>query len=44
MILPEQNAPEAAVVGGVEVIGVRDLPQVVEFLNGTRAIRHQRES
>ena len=38
MILPEQNAPEAAVVSEVEVLGVRDLPQVVEFLNGTRAI------
>ena len=34
VILPEQNAPEAAVVSEVEVLGVRDLPQVVEFLNG----------
>jgi magnesium chelatase family protein len=38
LILPEQNAPEAAVVSEVEVLGVRDLPQVIEFLNGTRAI------
>ena len=38
IILPEQNASEAAVVSDVEVLGVRDLPQVVEFLNGTRAI------
>src|SRR6266576_4999971 len=38
VILPEQNAPEAAVVREVEVLGVRDLPQVVEFLNGARAI------
>jgi magnesium chelatase family protein len=38
LILPEQNASEAAVVSEVEVLGVRDLPQVVEFLNGTRAI------
>jgi magnesium chelatase family protein len=34
VILPKQNAPEAAVVSEVEVLGVRDLPQVVEFLNG----------
>jgi magnesium chelatase family protein len=38
LILPEQNAPEAAVVSEVQVLGVRDLPQVVEFLNGTQAI------
>ena len=38
LILPEQNAPEAAVVSEVEVLGVRDLPQVVEFLNGARVL------
>ena len=38
LILPEQNAPEAAVVSEVEVLGVRDLPQVVEFLNSNQAI------
>ena len=38
LILPEQNAPEAAVVTEVEVLGVRDLPQVVEFLNGTQTL------
>ena len=38
LILPEQNASEAAVVSEVEVLGVRDLPQVVEFLNGSRTI------
>ena len=38
LILPEQNAPEAAVVSEVEVLGVRDLPQVVEFLNGAQRI------
>jgi magnesium chelatase family protein len=38
LILPEQNAPEAAVVSEVEVLGVRDLPQVVEFLNSAHAI------
>jgi magnesium chelatase family protein len=38
VILPEENAAEAAVVEGIEVIGVRELAQVVEFLNGERAI------
>ena len=38
LILPERNAPEAAVVSEVEVLGVRDLPQVVEFLNGAQAL------
>jgi magnesium chelatase family protein len=38
LILPEGNASEAAVVHAVEVLGVQNLPQVVEFLNGTQAI------
>jgi magnesium chelatase family protein len=38
IILPEHNAPEAAVVNEVEVLGVKDLPQVVEFLNGLQSI------
>jgi magnesium chelatase family protein len=38
LILPEQNASEAAVVSALEVLGVRDLPQVVEFLNGAQPI------
>jgi magnesium chelatase family protein len=38
VILPEANAAEAAVVHEIEVLGVRDLPQVVEFLNGAQAI------
>jgi magnesium chelatase family protein len=39
LILPEPNGAEAAVVDEIEVLGVRDLPQVVEFLNGgTQAI------
>jgi magnesium chelatase family protein len=42
LILPEQNASEAAVVSEVEVLGVRDLPQVVEFLNGGRPIEPTR--
>ena len=38
VILPEQNSPEAAVVNEVEVLGVKNLPQVVEFLNGNHPI------
>ena len=38
LILPEQNASEAAVVSAIDVLGVRDLPQVVEFLNGAQPI------
>src|SRR5262244_1464712 len=38
VILPVQNAPEAAVVHDIEVLGVRNLPQVVEFLNGTQSL------
>jgi magnesium chelatase family protein len=38
LILPEPNGAEAAVVDEIEVLGVRDLPQVVEFLNGAQAI------
>jgi magnesium chelatase family protein len=32
LILPVENAPEAAVVSGVNVYGIRSLPEVVEFL------------
>jgi magnesium chelatase family protein len=42
LILPEQNAPEAAVVSEVQVVAVRDLPQVVEFLNGAQRIEPTR--
>lgn len=37
MILPEQNAREAAVVQGVEVYGLKNLLEVVRFLNETQA-------
>ncbi len=42
LLLPAENAPEAAVVEGVEVIGVRSLPEVVEYLKGMRAIEPAR--
>lgn len=34
IILPEENAPEAAVVEGIPVYGIKSLPDVVEFLRG----------
>ena len=34
IILPEQNAPEAAVIDGLAVYGARNLRQVVDLLNG----------
>jgi magnesium chelatase family protein len=42
VILPQSNASEAAVVREVEVLAVQNLPQVVEFLNGTNAIERTR--
>ncbi|MBI2882662.1 MAG: YifB family Mg chelatase-like AAA ATPase, partial [Candidatus Methylomirabilis oxyfera] len=38
MVLPAENAPEAAVVEGIQVFGVETLPQVVEFLNGAQEV------
>lgn len=36
IILPVENAPEAGVVNGVKVFGIKSLPEVVEFLKGMR--------
>ncbi len=38
LILPRENADEAAVVEGLEVIGVGTLREAVDFLNGTLPI------
>jgi magnesium chelatase family protein len=38
LLLPAENAPEAAVVEGVEVRGVKSLPEVIEFLRGLREV------
>ena len=35
VILPAENAPEAAVVTGARVFGMKSLPEVVDFLNGS---------
>lgn len=38
LLLPEQNAPEAAVVDGLEILPVRSLEEVIHFLNGKRTL------
>jgi magnesium chelatase family protein len=38
VLLPVENAPEAAVVEGVEIRGVKSLTDVVEFLKGVREV------
>jgi magnesium chelatase family protein len=38
LILPRENATEAALVKGVRVIGVETLSEAVEFLNGDKII------
>ena len=39
MILPRENAREAAIVDGLPVYGVSTLPQVLEFFEGRQALR-----
>ena len=38
VLLPRENAEEAAVVQGIEVLGVEVLSEVVDFLNGQKAL------
>ena len=38
IILPAENAPEAAVVDGIDIIGATSLSQVVDFLSGREEI------
>jgi magnesium chelatase family protein len=42
IILPAENAPEAAVVEGIDIIGATTLSQVVDFLSGREAIEPYR--
>lgn len=42
VILPRENASESAVVEGIAVIGVNELAEVVQFLNGELAIEPHR--
>ena len=37
-ILPEQNAREAAIVSGLEIYGVNNIRQVIDFFNGKHAL------
>lgn len=34
LVLPKENAPEAAVVSGINVFGLESLPEVMDFLSG----------
>ncbi|WP_298266828.1 YifB family Mg chelatase-like AAA ATPase [Geobacter sp.] len=42
IIVPQENAPEGAVVEGIDVVGVSELAEVVEVLNGSREIAPHR--
>ena len=37
-ILPKQNAREAAVVNNLDVLGVENITEVIDFFNGTREL------
>ena len=39
VILPRENAPEAAVVKGVPVFGLKSLPEVIDFLKSENPVR-----
>lgn len=38
IILPKQNAKEAAVVSGMEVYGVENIKEVIDFFNGDKSL------
>jgi magnesium chelatase family protein len=38
LVLPEENAREGSIVDGLPVYGVRDLGQLVDFLNGEQSL------
>ena len=42
IIIPKENAREAAILEGIEVIGAGNLSEVVDFLNGERVIVPER--
>lgn len=41
IIVPKENSKEAAVVEGIEVIGVENLKQVVNYLNKKQEIKKE---
>jgi magnesium chelatase family protein len=42
LVVPVENAPEAAVVGDVQIYGMRSLPEVIDLINGTREFQATR--
>ncbi len=36
LVLPQENAPEAAVVQGISVFGIKSLPEVIDFLSDNK--------
>jgi magnesium chelatase family protein len=42
LILPESNGPEAAVIQDIDVLAVKNLPELVEFFNGEKALNRTR--
>ena len=42
IVIPKENAKEAAIVEGIDVIGVEDLSEVVDFLNGDKQIEPEK--
>ena len=44
IIVPKENAKEAAVVNGIDVVGVENLKQVVKYLNGKEKIELEKSN
>lgn len=44
IILPEQNAKEAAIIEDIEILPVKNLKQVIRYLNGSIALKKQETS
>lgn len=42
VILPKANEREAAVIKNLEIIGVSNLKEVIEYLNGNKTIERAR--
>ena len=42
IIIPIQNAKEAAVVEGIEILGAKNLNQVIDYLNSKKEIQAQK--
>lgn len=44
IIIPKENAKEASVVNGIQVIGVENLKQTVKYLNGEEEIKPEKSN